>query len=200
MAPIGILPVLMSPFVGKYAHKFDLRLLAGLAFLAIGLSCFMRAGFTNEVDFQHIALVQLFMGIGVALFFMPTLTILMSDLPPHQIADGAGLATFLRTLGGSFAASLTTWIWIRRADQHHAYMSENMTTYDSATRDALQALGGAGHKAYAQLDQILTSQAYMMSTVDYFTLLGWMFMGLMLLVWLAKPPFTAKAGPAASGH
>ena len=37
LLPIGILPVLMSPFVGKYAHKFDLRLLAGLAFLAIGL-------------------------------------------------------------------------------------------------------------------------------------------------------------------
>ncbi|WP_420094157.1 hypothetical protein [Pseudomonas fluorescens] len=63
-----------------------------------------------------------------------------------------------------------------------------------------QAPSHIGHKAYAQLDQILTSQAYMMSTVDYFTLLGWMFMGLMLLVWLAKPPFTAKAGPAASGH
>ena len=44
-------------------------------------------------------------------------------LPPQQIADGAGMATFLRTLGGSFAASLTTWIWIRRADQHHAYIS-----------------------------------------------------------------------------
>ncbi|AZF11462.1 Multidrug efflux system EmrAB-OMF, inner-membrane proton/drug antiporter EmrB (MFS type) [Pseudomonas sp. R2-37-08W] len=200
VAPIGILPVLMSPFVGKYAHKFDLRLLAGLSFLAMGLSCFMRASFTNEVDFQHIALVQLFMGIGVALFFMPTLSILMSDLPPQQIADGAGLATFLRTLGGSFAASLTTWIWIRRADQHHAYMSENMTVYDSTTRDAVQALGGAGHKAYAQLDQILTSQAYMMSTVDYFTLMGWVFVGLMLLVWLAKPPFGAKAGPEASGH
>lgn len=53
----------------------------------------MRAGFTNEVDFTHIAMVQLFMGIGVALFFMPTLSILMSDLPPG--ADGAGLATFL---------------------------------------------------------------------------------------------------------
>ncbi len=34
--------------------------------------------------------VQLFMGIGVALFFMPTLSILMSDLPPSQIVDGAG--------------------------------------------------------------------------------------------------------------
>ena len=200
VAPIGILPVLMSPFVGKYAHKFDLRLLAGLAFLAIGLSCFMRADFTSQVDFQHVALVQLFMGIGVALFFMPTLSILMSDLPPHKIADGAGLATFLRTLGGSFAASLTTWIWIRRADQHHAYMSESMSTYDPITRHALENLGGASTKAYAQLDQVLTSQAYMLSTVDYFTLMGWMFMGLILLVWLAKPPFAAKAGPEASGH
>ncbi|MCW2270686.1 Multidrug export protein EmrB [compost metagenome] len=200
VAPIGLLPVLMSPFVGKYAHKFDLRLLAGLAFLAIGTSCFMRAGFTNEVDFQHIALVQLFMGIGVALFFMPTLSILLSDLPPHQIADGSGLATFLRTLGGSFAASLTTWIWIRRADQHHAYLSESISTYEPATREALNHLGGANGQSYAQLERMLSSQAYMMSTVDYFTLMGWVFAGLILLVWLARPPFAAKAGPASAGH
>ncbi|MBM3109632.1 DHA2 family efflux MFS transporter permease subunit [Pseudomonas sp. P66] len=200
VAPIGLLPVLMSPFVGKYAHRIDLRLLAGLAFLAIGTSCFMRAGFTNEVDFQHIALVQLFMGIGVALFFMPTLSILLSDLPPHQIADGSGLATFLRTLGGSFAASLTTWLWIRRADQHHAYLSESISTYEPATREALNQLGGANGQSFAQLERILSSQAYMMSTVDYFTMMGWVFAGLILLVWLAKPPFAAKAGPASAGH
>jgi MFS transporter, DHA2 family, multidrug resistance protein len=100
-------------------------------------------------------------------------------------------------LGGSFAASLTTWIWIRRADQHHAYMSESISVrpgYPAYARNP----GRCQYKAYAQMDQILTSQAYMLSTVDYFTLLGWMFMGLILLVWLAKPPFAAKAGPAAS--
>jgi DHA2 family multidrug resistance protein len=199
VAPIGILPVLMSPFVGKYAHRFDLRVLAGLAFLAMGLSCFMRAEFTSEVDFQHVAMVQMFMGIGVALFFMPTLSILLSDLPPDQIADGSGLATFLRTLGGSFAASLTTWIWIRRADQHHAYLSENISTFEPATRDALDTLGGAGPQAYAQLEQVLNGQAYMMSTVDYFHMLGWVFMGLILLVWLARPPFAAKAAPPGGG-
>jgi len=200
VAPLGILPVLMSPFVGKYAHKFDLRVLAGLAFTAIGLSCFMRAGFNTEVDFTHIALVQLFMGIGVALFFMPTLSILLSDLPPKQIADGSGLATFLRTLGGSFAASLTTWIWSRRAIQHHAYLSENISTLDPTTQQALQQLGGATDKSYAQLEQMVNAQAYMLSTVDYFTLLGWIFAALILLVCFAKPPFTAKGGPEASGH
>ncbi|AIS16235.1 DHA2 family efflux MFS transporter permease subunit [Pseudomonas rhizosphaerae] len=199
VAPIGILPVLMSPFVGKYAHKFDLRLLAGLAFVAIGTSCFMRAGFNSQVDFQHVALVQMFMGAGVALFFMPTLSILLSDLPPQQIADGSGLATFLRTLGGSFAASLTTWIWIRRADQHHAYLTESISTYDPVTRHALEQMGGNTPQAYARMEQMVNSQAYMLSTVDYFTLMGWIFAGLVLLVWLAKPPFTAKAGPAAGG-
>jgi DHA2 family multidrug resistance protein len=159
----------------------------------------MRAGFTNEVDFQHVAMVQMFMGIGVALFFMPTLSILLSDLPPDQIADGSGLATFLRTLGGSFAASLTTWIWIRRADQHHAYLSENISTFELTTREALNSLGGASPQAYAQLEQTLNGQAYMMSTVDYFHMLGWVFMGLILLVWLAKPPFAAKAGPPGGG-
>ncbi|WP_213875893.1 DHA2 family efflux MFS transporter permease subunit [Pseudomonas sp. dw_358] len=199
-APLGVLPVLMSPFVGKYANKFDLRILAGLSFLAIGTSCYMRAGFTTDVDFMHIALVQLFMGIGVALFFMPTLSILLSGLPPQQIPDGSGLATFLRTLGGSFAASLTTWIWQRRAIGHHAYMSENINVYEPATRQAIEQMGGANPQTYARLEQAVNSQAYMMSTIDYFVLLAWMFAGLIVIICFAKPPFAAKAGPEASGH
>jgi len=199
-APLGVLPVLMSPFVGKYASRFDLRVLAGIAFTAIGASCYMRAGFNTDVDFEHVALVQLFMGAGIALFFMPTLSILLSDLPPQQIADGSGLATFLRTLGGSFAASLTTWIWIRRAAEHHAYLTESVTAYSPATRQAINQMGGANTQTYAQLEQVVNSQAYMLSTVDYFMMMAWIFAALIVIVWFAKPPFAAKAGPAASGH
>jgi DHA2 family multidrug resistance protein len=35
--------------------------------------------------------------------------------------------------------------------------------------------------------------------VDYFYMLGWVFMALIAIVWMAKPPFAAKAGPAAGG-
>ncbi len=83
-APIGILPVFLSPLVGRYANHFDLRMLAGLSFLAMAITCFMRANFTTEVDYQHIAIVQLIMGLGVAFFFMPILSILLSDLPPTR--------------------------------------------------------------------------------------------------------------------
>jgi DHA2 family multidrug resistance protein len=126
-APIGILPVILTPFVGRYAHKFDLRALASVAFIAMSLTSFARAGFNLDVDFKHIALVQLFQGFGVALFFMPVLQILLSDLQPHEIAAGSGLATFMRTLGGSFAASLTTYAWTERGAVHHAHMTEKLS-------------------------------------------------------------------------
>jgi DHA2 family multidrug resistance protein len=90
VAPIGILPVLLSPFVGKYAHKFDLRI-AGQPGVHRDVAEQLRARRVQpmDVDFNHIALVQLLHGFGVALFFMPTLLqILLSDLQPHEIADG----------------------------------------------------------------------------------------------------------------
>lgn len=187
-APLGVLPVLLTPFVGRYAPHFDMRLLASIAFAAIGLSCFMRAGFNTDVNYEHIALVQLFMGLGVALFFMPVMSIILSDLKPDQIADGSGLAAFLRTLGGSFAASLTTWIWMRRASVHHAYLTENISLYDPSTRDFLSSMSGGDPLAsYAQLDLIVTNQAYMLSTIDYFTALGFAFIFLIAACWLARP-------------
>ncbi len=199
-APIGILPVFLSPLVGRFAHKTDMRLLAAGSFVVIGASCYLRAQFSTEVDYVHIAAVQTFMGLGVALFFMPTTTILLSSLKPQEIADGSGLATFLRVLGGSFASSLTTWIWHRREIFHHAQLTEHVNAYNPATRDYLSQLGGSSQGHMARLDQVVEHQAYMLSTVDLFTLLAWMFAGLVLIIWLAKPPFAAKGGGDGGGH
>src|SRR6478609_511855 len=153
-APIGILPVLLTPFVGKYAHKFDLRMLASLAFIAMSLTSFARAGF------NHIALVQLLQGFGVALFFMPVLQILLSDLQPHEIAAGSGLATFMRTLGGSFAASLTTYAWSERGALRHAHLTEKLSAYDPATIEATTRLGnGDLQRGAAVLERLISNQA-----------------------------------------
>src|SRR5690606_30589263 len=125
-APIGALPILLTPLVGKYAGRFDLRLLASFAFVVMDVTSSLRAGFHLDVDFQRVAVIQLVQGLGVALFFMPVLSILLSDLEPHEIAAGSGLATFVRTLGGSFAASLTTWGWNQRTTILRARLTEHL--------------------------------------------------------------------------
>lgn len=192
-APIGIIPMLVTPIIGRFGHKADMRLLTSLAFLAMSTSCFVRAGFSLEVDYTHIALVQFGMGLGLALFFMPATTILLSSLSPREIADGSGLATFLRVLGGSFASSLTTWWWHRQAAIEHALLTENITVYNPQTQQYLDQLGGASLQNYAKIERLVEGQAYMISTVDYFALLGWIFVALMAVVWLAKPLVAAKS-------
>ena len=39
----------------------------------------------------------------------------------------------------------------------------------------------------------------MMSTIDYFTMLGWLFLALLVIIWLARPPFGAARRGAAPG-
>ncbi|MCL8396456.1 MFS transporter, partial [Pseudomonas aeruginosa] len=139
---------------------------------------FLRANSPPEADYQHVATVRWIMGLGVAFFFLPILSILLSARPPHRLADASGRATCLRPRGGSFAASVTPWIWNRRATQHHAYLSENISLYDPATHETLAQLGGNTQANAALLDRMVQSQAYMMSTIDYFTMLGWLFLAL----------------------
>jgi DHA2 family multidrug resistance protein len=192
----------MTPFVGRYGSRFDLRVLASLSFLAMGLVSFYRAGFTTQVAFGDIAWAQFWQGLGVALFFMPVLTILLSDLETREIASGSGVATFLRTLAGSFAASLTTYIWDRGAAVQHAVLGQHVNVYSPATRAAVSQLTqvtGSTQGAYAVLNQAVSAQGFMVSTIDLFWMLGWLFLGLIGVMWFAKPPFVAKTGGAAAG-
>ena len=200
-APLGIIPVLLTFVVGKYATRMDLRLVASAAFAVMGTTCFLRSSFYLDIDFYHVAMVQLLQGLGVALFFMPILTILLSDLKQNEIASGSGLATFLRTLGGSFAASLTTLLWDRRAVLHHAQLAQNITPYSPTSQAAMSQLGqGNTQLGGSIIDGMITQQGYQISFNEVFHLLGWVFFVLVFVIWLAKPPFLAKAAAAAGGH
>ncbi len=201
-APMGFLPLLLTPIVGRYAGKVDLRILASMSFLIMGASCLFRAQFNTNVDFRTIAEVQMFMGIGVAFFFMPLTTIVLSNLHGAEVAEGSGLATFFRVLGGSFASSLTTWIWSRREVFHHANLTESVSIYNPAAVDYLDKMGGVTQQHLAFVDKTIEQQAYMMSTIDYFWILGWGFMGLIVIIWFARPPFIRSGAPSApsAGH
>ena len=202
-APIGILPVILTPFVGKYASRFDLRLLASIAFVFMSFTSFYRSNFNPQVDFYHVALIQLVTGVGVALFFMPVLQILLSDLDGREIAAGSGLATFLRTLGGSFAASLTTYLWSRRTVEHHAHLTEHISIYKPGIVEQVRAMGqGDLQSGAAFLNNTINHQASQIGFNDIFYLLGWTFLLIIGFLWLARPPFSGGAGSAAAagGH
>lgn len=195
-APIGILPVLLTFWIGRYGTRFDLRWLAAFAFMVMGVTCFMRGAFTTQVDFYTVAMVQFIQGLGVALFFMPVLTILLSDLKGREVADGSGTATFLRSLGGSFAASITTYLWTRGGVVSHASLAEHITVYNPDVQQGVAASGGHLQQYAAEINRVITQQAAQISFNHLFDVMGLILISLVALVWLARPPFIRDDLPA----
>ncbi|MGL5118704.1 MAG: DHA2 family efflux MFS transporter permease subunit, partial [Plesiomonas shigelloides] len=74
-APVGLIPLLLSPIIGRYAHKIDMRILVSISFLVYA-GCFLwRATlFSPQISFEWIVWPQFVQGIAVACFFMPLTT------------------------------------------------------------------------------------------------------------------------------
>lgn len=199
-APIGILPIILSPFVGKILSKVDARLIVTNGFIFFAGTSFWMANFNTDIAAQNIAWIRLIQGVGAPCFFIPLITILLSGLPDDRIASAAGLSNFLRILGGSFGTSLSVYLWDHRESVHQSKLTETLLSYNPNMIDVLNKLKSSGFTdsmSYAEVTKVLVNQSYMLAANDVFWVSGFIFLSLLFFVWLAKPPFLAKGGVAA---
>ncbi len=200
-APLGIIPIIFSPIVGRLMGKIDLRLIVSTGFFFFAFCSFWLANLDTDVDAKTIALIRFIQGAGAPCFFVPTIAIVLSTLPDKDIASGAGLSNFLRILAGSFGTSISVTLWTRRESFHQSQLVENLTLNNQYTIDFLQklhTLGFQNKKDYAELYQTVINQSYMLATNDVFWISGYIFCCLLALIWLARPPFLAQATDTAA--
>ncbi|MBV8647932.1 DHA2 family efflux MFS transporter permease subunit [Paludibacterium sp.] len=202
-APIGILPVMLSPVIGKYAHRVDMRWLVTLSFAIYAACFFWRSTFAPTMDFRYVVLPQFIQGIGVACFFMPLTTISLAGLRPDQIASASSLSNFLRVLGGSIGASITTTLWDRREAMHHEILTQHISVYNPTSNQWFSWLGNLGLSTQQQAAltaQEITRQGYLLGSNEVFWFSGWLFIALMVVVWFAKPPFRPGSADSSGAH
>ncbi|MFZ1904475.1 MAG: DHA2 family efflux MFS transporter permease subunit [Steroidobacteraceae bacterium] len=202
LAPVGLLALVLTPFVGRVVHRVDPRLLVTVSFAIFALVFFMRAGFNTDATIGTLLVPTLIQGAAAATFFIPLLTLTLSGLPPERIPAASGLSNFARITAGSFGTSITTTLWDRRATLHHAQLIERLTPGNPATAQTLAGLNAGGmpqQQSYALLNRLVDGQAYMLSANDIFYVSGMIFIALIVLVWLAHPVHGPAGGAAASG-
>nr|WP_234471937.1 multidrug efflux MFS transporter permease subunit EmrB [Erwinia sp. S43] len=197
-APVGIIPVILSPIIGRFAHKLDMRRLVTFSFIVYAI-CFYWRAYTFEpgMDFAASAWPQFIQGFAVACFFMPLTTITLSGLPPERLAAASSLSNFTRTLAGSIGTSITTTMWTDRESLHHAHLTESVTPYSANTQEMyskLEQLGMSHDQASAYLAQQITNQGLIISANEIFWASAGVFLILLILVWFARPPFGAGGG------
>ncbi|MEO6748327.1 MAG: DHA2 family efflux MFS transporter permease subunit [Casimicrobiaceae bacterium] len=203
LAPVGLLAILLTPFVGRNIHKVDPRRFVTLAFAIFALVMFMRAQFNTSADFATLMLPTIIQGAAMAVFFIPLVTLSLSGLAPERIPSASGLFNFARITAGSFGTSIATTLWDHRASLHHAQLVEHMQAADPATQQAMAALQASGadpQQAYGILNRLIDQQAFMLSANDVFYVSAVLFVALIGVVWLARPArSTAAAAAAAAG-
>jgi DHA2 family multidrug resistance protein len=201
MAPVGLLAIVLSPWVGKNVNRIDPRLLATAAFLGFGAVLWMRSLFNTQADFGTILWPTLLQGIAMALFFIPLQSIAFSGLPPDRMPAAAGLSNFVRITAGAVGTSVFTTLWENRATLHHANLSEQISLANPAAVQALADLQHAGQtreQALALMNRMIDQQAFTMAATDLFWLSSMLFVALVALVWFSAPA-KAVAGALEGG-
>jgi DHA2 family multidrug resistance protein len=194
-APVGLFPILVTPLIGKLINKVDLRILVSIGFFAFALSSFWSSDYTTSVSYVQLIEPRLLQGVGIAFFFTPLISIVISGIPANRIASALGLANFFRILGGSFGTSISVTMWSNREAIHNSQLVEQITHYNPISVDALHALSDVGltnNSNYEVIARIITNQAYMLATNDLFWLGGYIFIGLFTIIWFTKPPFISS--------
>lgn len=195
VAPIGIPAIFMSPLVGRFQHKVDLRVLNTVGFAIFAACSYWMSHFNAEVSYFKLALPRMVMGCGIALFFVPVNQIILSGLPPDKVASASGLANFFRTIAMSVATAVSTTLYTHRSTYHHAVLSAHTHRGARATSEWLtriQSFGLNGKSMYAALNQVINREAATLAINDVFWCFSLIFGVAMVAIWFAKPPFSGS--------
>ena len=200
-APVGVLAFLMAPVIGANIQRLELRAVVTFAFIVFAATSFWFASFDSSASFSTLVLPRFVMGIGIACFFIPLNQMYLSGLGADQVASASGLANFCRTLGSSVSTAATVTLWQHRGDYHHAVLTEHITPAAPAANGFLQQLQHGGFSVQQGLgvvEQLISREALTLAVNDVYLVCAVMFVAMIPLLWLAKPPFGNASG--AAGH
>ncbi len=201
-AVVGILPVLLAPIVGKNINRVDLRMALTFAFSVFAISSLWASTRTDQATFAQYAWPRFFQGVGIAFFFVPISQVIMSGLKQNEIAAASGLSGFVRTIAGSISTAVSTWLWQDRGNYHHAMLAEQVNAKSAGWQhyqDQLQTAGITAGHSIAYVERVATQQAMSMAANDMFRLYAAIFIIIIPILWLTKPPFGSQ-GVEGAGH
>jgi DHA2 family multidrug resistance protein len=200
-APAGVVAVFLTPLAARIMNKIDVRWTASLSLLAFAISYYLRSRFNTDVDFYALVIPMLVQGVAMSVFFVSLVTMALNGIPGELVPQASGLYNFTRLCAAAFAASLVTTTWDRSAALHQTRLSEAMGAQDPAFVGALDKLHGAGlsaQQALAATTNQVTSQSYLLATIDIFRVCAILMVLVIPIVWLTRRAVSGGASHAAA--
>ena len=193
----GVLGVLMAPIAAMLIGKIDARYVLSLGILIIALDTLYRATFNTDITFGQLIPVQLALGLGMPLFFVPITSLSLASVNPEETASASGLVNFLRTMAGAFATAVITFAWHNSTTHDRVELGGNLHDAPGAL-EKFRGMGMSAQQALQSLDNMVQTQSVMLATNHIFLIVGCILFLTSAGIWLMPKP----SGPlkAEVGH
>ena len=191
----GTLAIVTAPIVAGLVAKVDPRRLVTLGILWMAGVMFWRSNFTQGLSFWQLVGPQLAQGPGMPMFFIPIMSLAMATLLPSELAGGAGLLNFVRTTAGAFATSVTTTSWANSATVARTAFVGRLNNAEGVVGQ-MQSAGMTHGQALGNLDNLVQSQAVMVSTNQVFLAISILMALSVIAIWFGPKPARLVRGPA----
>jgi DHA2 family multidrug resistance protein len=210
-APRGLTTAFCLPLVGYLLDKrLDARLMVLVGCVLGSMAFFGYSHMDLNSGTWDILGHQINQGLGQPLLFVPLTILVMDSIGKEELAYATSLYSVMRNIGSSMGVSFVTTVTARREQFHQSRLSSNMVLSNLQLQQmqhgtaAVLSQRGAGtadsaHQSLGFVYNMMQQQAVLMSFVDVFHLLAWLFLLISPLVLIMHRP-KRQAHPEAAAE
>lgn len=196
MAPRVISCVVMLAVIPSLMKIYDSRLLIAIGFFFLGLATFVYTQVNLAVSFWFVSIPNILLGVGVILTFIPISALALGTLPKEQLANGASLHNFCKTIGVAVVVSMSSTLVARHSQMHQNYLVDNLSNFNLVFQQKMTGwvhtfMSGASsafaiNKANAYAYKQMIVQSTLFAYVDTFAIVALLAFVLIPLPFLMK--------------
>jgi DHA2 family multidrug resistance protein len=197
-SPRGIGTALCMPLVGTLLGRgWDARKMLLFGFVVASLAFFGYSHMDLESGTWDILWHQINQGMGMAFVFIPLTVLTMDPIPKADTGYATSLYSVMRNIGSSMGISFVTTFVARRSQFHQSVLAAHLTPYSLPAQQML-AQGRtmflnrgsdpvtAGNQSLGLLYLAVQRQAALLSFVEAFRIMGFLFLGIVPLILLMR--------------
>jgi DHA2 family multidrug resistance protein len=200
LAPRGLGAFLTMPLVGAMMSKVDARKFLAAGLLIASATLFAFARLDLNAGYWDFFWPQFIQGISLSFLFVPLTTITMGSIPRDQMGNATAIFNVLRNIGGGIGIAAVTTLVARYTQVHINILGSHVTPYSPQARAMLDSMThtlGSYQKGYAGVFGFVQRHALILTYLDVFRLLGFVFLAMVPLVLLMRRP---KGGGPVAAH
>ena len=197
LIPRTLAMMALSPVVGRLYNHVQPAIIVGVGVVLFAIGSYEFSTVTVATSATKMVVPLVITGFAFACLFVPLTTAALSNTPRHQMADAAGLNSFVRQVGGSVGLTVMATLFTDFVVSGYSTLSSHVTQLRpevvnqmARTQSWLLAHGVAPSSAKLEAGQMLGHRVMVQANVlgfdRVFLLQGLLFLGVIPLLFFLR--------------